>query len=176
MWGPCHPFGNEQAQNAIVFRVLSARSYSDDVHISISWITTSCPANIVRSSQETVLWQCLKHKSWFRREGARRNDHTMNRLSCTRSCHKVWVDMVSDGLRSTPHGVNFMGSMLEECALYMRDKCVLRVHSKLSGRIASGGQWRNLQSRLKHFARQKIYFYCYEYSYDIFIVNFMIFI
>ena len=33
------------------------------------------------SSQETVLWQCFIDKGGFRREGAPRNDHTMNRLS-----------------------------------------------------------------------------------------------
>ena len=63
---PPPPFGIEPARNAEVCYVLSARSYFDAVHISVR-ITASCPAYIEHSNcssqvEETVLWQCLKHK------------------------------------------------------------------------------------------------------------------
>ena len=42
-------FGTEQAKNAKVYRALSAHSYSDAAHISLS-ITGSCPASIKHSN------------------------------------------------------------------------------------------------------------------------------
>ena len=58
-WGAHAPlFGTERAQND---RTLGARSYSNAAHISLVHVLQTESTQIC-SSQETVLWQCLKYK------------------------------------------------------------------------------------------------------------------
>ena len=61
-----------------------------------------------QESQETVLWQCLKHKGWFRMEGALRNYHMMNRLNYTLVATNFawlwWSLMASEAIS---HSLNF---------------------------------------------------------------------
>ena len=123
------PFGTEQAQNAEVYRALSARSYSDAAHISLS-ITASCPANIKHSNcsyKETVLWQCLSTKA-----DSERKRPYVESPELMSSCYKFCVfTVVSDGLRTTltwSKFQNFPGGAcppdpLERYALYAHRNC-----------------------------------------------------
>ena len=88
--------------------------YSDAAVIFI-WITALCPANIYHlnlqllfSSQETILWLCLKYKGWFRREGALRNHYTINRLSYTPVAINVsWLWCSPTASEGLSYGINF---------------------------------------------------------------------
>ena len=132
-WGAhAPPFGTEQVQNAEVYRALSARSYSDAAHISLS-ITASCPANIKHSNLQLPRDSSVAvphiQRLIPKGRGSEKQpyDESPELLS---SCHKFCVFIVvSDGLRSTLIWSKFSGgecpqTPLQCYALYAHRNCV----------------------------------------------------